>query len=74
VSPAPPGYHGSISGVVKNALDTLELTATRMREDKRDYITRLIRVWQRAVYGGQAPDSGALHGLCDEFAPALDTV
>jgi hypothetical protein len=54
--------------------DTLDLTATRMREDKRDYVTRLIRVWQHAVYGGQAPDSGALHGLCDEFAPALDTV
>ena len=54
--------------------DTLELTATRMREDKRDYVTRLIRVWQHAVYGGQAPGSGALHVLCDEFAPALDTV
>jgi hypothetical protein len=54
--------------------DTLELTATRMRENKRDYVTRLIRVWQHAVYGGQAPDSGTLHGLCDEFAPALDTV
>jgi Domain of unknown function (DUF4129) len=54
--------------------DTLELTATRMREDKRDYVTRLIRVWQHAVYGGQAPDSGALHVLCDEFAPALDTI
>jgi len=45
-----------------------------MREDKRDYVTRLVRVWQHAVYGGHAPDSGALHGLCDEFAPALDTV
>jgi Domain of unknown function (DUF4129) len=54
--------------------DTLELAASRMREDKRDYVTRLIRVWQHAVYGGQAPDSGTLHGLCDEFAPALDTV
>jgi hypothetical protein len=54
--------------------DTLELTATRMREDKRDYVTRLIRVWQHAVYGGRAPESGALHGLCDEFATALDTV
>jgi hypothetical protein len=54
--------------------DTLELTATRMREDKRDYVSRLIRVWQHAVYGGQAPDSGALHLLCDEFAPALDSV
>jgi FMN reductase len=32
---ASPGYHGSISGVVKNALDTLELT----REDADPYLT-----------------------------------
>ena len=32
---ASPGYHGSISGVIKNALDTLELT----RNDARPYLT-----------------------------------
>jgi FMN reductase len=32
---ASPGYHGSISGAIKNALDTLELT----RGDPRPYLT-----------------------------------
>jgi FMN reductase len=31
---ATPGYHGSISGVIKNALDTLELT----RDDAQPYL------------------------------------
>ena len=54
--------------------DTLQLTATRLREDKRNYVSRLIRIWQHAVYGGQQPEAAALYGLCDEFSPALDSV
>jgi len=53
--------------------DTLQLTDGRLRDDKRDYVSRLIRTWQHAVYGGQQPDVGALYVLCDEFSPALDT-
>ena len=54
--------------------DTLQLTATRLREGKRDYVSRLIRIWQHAVYGGQQPEADAIYVLCDEFAPALDSV
>lgn len=54
--------------------DTLQLTATRLRDDKRDYVAQLVQIWQRAVYGGQPPETGSLYGLCDEFAGALDTV
>lgn len=54
--------------------DTLQLTAARLGEDKRNYVTRLVRIWQHAVYGGQQPETGSLYVLCDEFAPALDTV
>jgi hypothetical protein len=54
--------------------DTLQLTAARLGEDKGNYVTRLIRIWQHAVYGGQQPETGSLYVLCDEFAPALDAV
>jgi hypothetical protein len=54
--------------------DTLQLTATRLRDNQRDYVMRLVQIWQRAVYGGQQPETGSLYGLCDEFAPALDSV
>jgi hypothetical protein len=54
--------------------DTLQLTATRLGEDKRNYVTRLVRIWQHAVYGGQQPEDGSLYDLCDEFSPALDTI
>jgi hypothetical protein len=54
--------------------DTLQLTSTRLAEAQRNYVTRLIRVWQHAVYGGQQPETGSLHVLCDEFASALDAV
>ncbi|MBS0420341.1 MAG: DUF4129 domain-containing protein [Proteobacteria bacterium] len=52
--------------------DTLQLTATRLRDEKQDYVSRLIRIWQHAVYGGQQPEAEAIYVLCDEFAPALD--
>jgi hypothetical protein len=52
--------------------DCLQLTATRLKNDQRSYVTGLIRVWQHAVYGGQQPDTAELHELCDGFGPSLD--
>jgi hypothetical protein len=52
--------------------DTLQLTATRLTDTKRKYVTQLIRVWQHAVYGGLQPETATLYLLCDEFAPELD--
>jgi hypothetical protein len=52
--------------------DCLRLTATRLREEQRNYLALLIQVWQHAVYGGQQPETASLYTLCDGFAPALD--
>ncbi len=50
---ASPGYHGSISGLVKNALDLLEETA----KDQRIYLTDLPVGLIATAYGWQATGS-----------------
>jgi hypothetical protein len=53
--------------------DCLALAGDHLAEaSRRDYASRLIRIWQRAVYGSQDPTSDAVYELCDEFARALD--
>jgi hypothetical protein len=52
--------------------DCLRMSASRLRDPQRDYVARLIQIWQRAVYGDQQPEADSVHSLCDEFAPALD--
>lgn len=53
--------------------DCLALAADHLGEARRrDYASRVIEIWQRAVYGSQDPTSAAVHELCDEFASALD--
>lgn len=53
--------------------DCLALAADHLKEaSRRDYASRLIRIWQRAVYGSQDPTSAAVYDLCDDFARALD--
>ena len=48
--------------------------ATAQLPDRSDYISRLVRVWQRLGYGHETVDSDVVHGLCDEFDGALRRV
>jgi len=75
---ASPGYHGSISGVVKNALDLLEETA----RDPRPYLADLPVGLIATAYGWQATGSTiaalrsivhALRGWPTPFAAAINS-
>ena len=76
---ASPGYHGSISGVVKNALDLLEETA---RDEGRAYLADMPVGLIATAYGWQATGSTiaalrsivhALRGWPTPFAAAINT-
>ena len=76
---ASPGYHGSISGVVKNALDLLEETA---RDATRPYLADMPVGLIATAYGWQATGSTiaalhsivhALRGWPTPFAAAINT-
>jgi len=76
---ASPGYHGSISGVVKNALDLLEETA---RDEGRPYLADMPVGLIATAYGWQATGSTiaalrsivhALRGWPTPFAAAINT-
>jgi FMN reductase len=76
---ASPGYHGSISGVVKNALDLLEETA---RDAQRPYLADMPVGLIATAYGWQATGSTiaalrsivhALRGWPTPFAAAINT-
>ncbi|HWU73845.1 MAG TPA: NADPH-dependent FMN reductase [Sphingomonas sp.] len=75
---ASPGYHGSLSGVVKNALDLLEETA----RDERPYLADMPVGLIATAYGWQATGSTiaalrsivhALRGWPTPFAAAINT-
>ncbi|MDB5695056.1 MAG: reductase [Sphingomonas bacterium] len=75
---ASPGYHGSISGVVKNALDLLEETAG----DARPYLADMPVGLIATAYGWQATGSTiaalrsivhALRGWPTPFAAAINS-
>jgi uncharacterized protein DUF4129 len=50
----------------------LALAAQHLTEERHEYVSRLVTIWQRFVYGGLEADTAAVHGLCLGFAGALD--
>ena len=52
--------------------DCLALSAGRLPAAGYDYASRLVTVWQRAVYGGEPVATADVHVLCVEFGPALN--
>jgi hypothetical protein len=53
--------------------DCLALATRHLPAERRDYVARLIGVWQRATYGGHDPDTGEVQALCESFDAALAT-
>lgn len=51
--------------------DCLALAARHLQAQRSDYVRRLIRIWQRATYGGHDPQSEDVQLLCADFASAL---
>jgi hypothetical protein len=53
--------------------DCLSLANRHLRDEERKaYVASLVRLWQRAVYGGESVPTESVHALCDGFAGALD--
>jgi hypothetical protein len=52
--------------------DCLQLANQQLQGPRSEYVERVVSVWQRAVYGGQTPQSADVHSLCLDFATALD--
>jgi Domain of unknown function (DUF4129) len=53
--------------------DCLQLAAIHLTQRKREYTSRVVRVWQRFVYGGEKIQAAIVYALFDEFAAALDS-
>jgi len=53
--------------------DCLALAANHLAHEGRQYASRLVRVWQRFVYGGEKVQAAIVYVLCDDFAHALES-
>jgi len=52
--------------------DCIALAGKHLQVERKDYVTRLIRVWQRATYGGREAETQEVQALCAEFSRALE--
>lgn len=52
--------------------DCLALAANRLPQGTCEYLSRLVRVWQRFGYGHENVQAATVYGLCDDFASVLD--
>lgn len=52
--------------------DCLQLAGAHLTAAPAAYVVRLIRVWQRAVYGGLDPNDDEMRSLCGGFSAAVD--
>lgn len=52
--------------------DCLSLASSHLDHTRHDYASRLVRVWQRNVYGNETVETPIVHALCEGFAPTLD--
>jgi hypothetical protein len=52
--------------------DCLALAEKHLGADRAAYVSRLVKVWQQAVYGSRDPDTQTVTELCDGFASALN--
>lgn len=54
--------------------DCLALAERHLPPDRREYVSALIRTWQRAVYGGENPQSADMRALCERFEEGVRAV
>lgn len=52
--------------------DCLRLAARVLETRRTDYATRLVRTWQRAIYGGLSIDDSVVYELCAGFDTHLE--
>jgi hypothetical protein len=52
--------------------DCLLLAGRVLAAHRTEYATRLVRTWQRAIYGGLSVEAAVVHDLCDTFDTHLE--